>query len=102
MSVRDCIRAYHSLSREIFDSSWRPKGWKLSKAILGITADEKARSHRLEDAICRIIAEYLPLEERSKYMDDEGKEFCPKKVPLLVVRGSTASRCATYVVPLPS
>ncbi|KAH6876729.1 acyl transferase/acyl hydrolase/lysophospholipase, partial [Thelonectria olida] len=80
MSVKDCITAYHSLSRDIFDGPWRPKAWQTSKKVLGLTGDAELRSRRLEEAICHIIARYLPAEEKSALFGEE--EIDPCKTPI--------------------
>ena len=93
MSIKDCIEAYHSLSREIFDIGWRPKALRMSKVLLGIKNDSKARSLRLKDAICRIISHYLPPEERSLYSTPNGSGLAPEKVPLLDPGINSDGRC---------
>lgn len=93
MSVKDCITAYHLLSRDIFEGPWRPKAWKLSKSVLGMTGDAEIRSHRLEEAICQIVTQYLPPEEKSAAAGDE--EFDPRKVPLVRKIDNIGSTCHT-------
>lgn len=80
MKISDCIAAYHALSAEIFDEPWRPRAWKLSKAVLGLTgSSDEARSERLRAVVCRIIEESLPAQEKA-HRAERGKQFDPEKV----------------------
>jgi hypothetical protein len=53
----------------------------MSRTVLGFTGDAEARSRRLEEAICQIIEQYLPDEEKKVIAGDQG--FDPRKVPLV-------------------
>lgn len=96
MKVSDCIAAYHALSAEIFDEPWRPKAWKLSKALLGLTGStDEARSKRLRAVVCRIIRDYLPAEEKS-YWAEKGEQFEPEKVYLNGDIEGARETCSTW------
>ena len=95
MSPDDCIRAYHNLSREIFEEPWRPNAWKAAKVIIGAN-NTKERSSRLENAICSIIKQYLPAAERERYLNDDGSGIDPYKVPLLGESNDEGENCRVY------
>lgn len=97
MKVSDCITAYHALSAEIFDEPWRPKAWKVSKALFGLTGSaDEARSKRLRAAVCKIIEEHLPAEERT-HSTQQGGQFDAEKVPLNASSHFGTQDCLTSV-----
>lgn len=97
MTVSDCITAYHALSAEIFDEPWRPKAWKVSKALFGLTGStDEARSKRLRAVVCKIIEEHLPADERTHWTQ-QGGQFDPEKVPLKPSSHVVTRDCLTSV-----
>lgn len=72
MTVRECIDAYSTLSKTIFEKSPRPGFWRFTKKVLGL---EQFRSEKLESAILTVVDAYLSAEEK------EGTQL--KHIPLL-------------------
>ena len=96
MKVSDCIAAYHALSAEIFDEPWRPRAWKVSKAVLGLTgSSDEARPKRLRAVVCRIIEEFLPAEEKAHWAEG-GEQFDPEKVYLNGDLEGALETCLTW------
>lgn len=95
MKVSDCIDAYHLLSAVIFEEPWRPKAWKMSKALFGLTGStDDARSKRLRAVVCQIIEKYLPEDEKIQW-SKQGGQFDAGKVPLKVASHTILRDCLT-------
>ena len=98
MKVSDCIAAYYALSVEIFDEPWRPKAWKVSKALFGLTGStDEARSERLRAVVCKVVEKNLPEDEKS-YWTQRGGQFDVEKVPLKAASNDVFRDCLTYVI----
>ncbi len=95
MKVSDCIDAYHFLSAVIFEEPWRPKAWKMSKALFGLTGStDDARSKRLRAVVCNIVEKYLPEDEKIQW-SKQGGHFDAEKVPLKTTRQTFFQDCLT-------